>query len=352
VIALLVGLLGLALYVTVLWDGFQLIVLPRAVGPELRVSHPFFRATWALYVAIVRLLPPRLRDTPLACYGPASLILLIAIWALTLIVCFALMQWAVGSALTTPDRIVDFATELYFSGTTFFTLGLGDVTPRSDIARLLTVLEVGTGFGFLAAVIGYLPVLYQSFADRELMVALLAARAGSPPSAVVFLRQFGVAGHPSAAGDRLVEGERWIAALLGSLLSHGVLGYYRSQHRHHSWVGALTILLDTSALCIVGVRGVPPRAAHLAFEMGRHAVAELCTLYAVAPRPPRPDRLPAADLARLRAALAEAGVPFAEGEAAERRLAELRQQYEPYVNALATYLLMPLPGWLPPAASD
>ena len=72
------------------------------------------------------------------------------------------------------------------SGTTLFTLGIGDVTPNGAIARALTVVEAGSrraGFGFLALVIGYLPVLYQGFSRREVNISLLDARAGSPPSA-------------------------------------------------------------------------------------------------------------------------------------------------------------------------
>src|SRR5438552_6071821 len=40
---------------------------------------------------------------------------------------FAFLQWAAG-----PDGQGDFAVDLYFSGTSFFTLGLGDVVPHTD----------------------------------------------------------------------------------------------------------------------------------------------------------------------------------------------------------------------------
>ena len=38
-----------------------------------------------------------------------------------------------------PNRKPDFGIDLYFSGTSFFTLGLGDVVPRSGVGRALTV---------------------------------------------------------------------------------------------------------------------------------------------------------------------------------------------------------------------
>src|SRR2546430_13391813 len=86
------------------------------------------------------------------------------------------------------NETVGFTTDLYLSGTTFFTLGLGDVAPQGSFARLLTVIESGLGFGFLAIVIGYFPVIYQAFSRREGTISLLAPRAGSPPHAPQPLR--------------------------------------------------------------------------------------------------------------------------------------------------------------------
>src|SRR5918996_6210365 len=88
-----------------------------------------------------------------------------------------------GTQLNAPDGIMTFSTYLYMSGTTFFTLGLGDVTPLAPLGRGFVVVEAGVGFGFLAVVISYLPILYQAFSRREVSISLLDARAGSPSSA-------------------------------------------------------------------------------------------------------------------------------------------------------------------------
>ena len=61
------------------------------------------------------------------------------------------------------------------------------MTPAAALGRFLAVVETGMGFGFLAGLISYLPVLYQAFSRRETTIALLDARAGSPPSAAQFL---------------------------------------------------------------------------------------------------------------------------------------------------------------------
>ena len=88
-----------------------------------------------------------------------------------------------------PAHGREFGTDLYVSGTTLFTLGLGDVVPHSRAARAVIIFESGVGLGFVALVIGYLPVLYQAFSRREVSVALLDSRAGSPPNAAELLRR-------------------------------------------------------------------------------------------------------------------------------------------------------------------
>jgi hypothetical protein len=49
----------------------------------------------------------------------------------------------------------------------------------------------------------------------------------------------------------------------------------------------------------------------------------------------------------LRRAFAEAGLQFADEGDAEQKLAVFRNTYEPFLNGLAHYLVLPLPDWLP-----
>src|SRR5207249_7918639 len=129
--------------------------------------------------------------------------------------------------LAVVGGVSGFGSDLYLSGTTFFTLGLGDVVPRTTLAKTLTVIEAGTGFAFLAIVIGYLPVIYQAFSRREVAISLLDARAGSPPTAIELLKRH-AEGHTLDGLDGLLrEWEHWSAELLESHLSYPVLAYFR-----------------------------------------------------------------------------------------------------------------------------
>src|SRR5438034_2902428 len=169
-----------ALWIAVImWDAFEAIVLPRRVTRRLRPARMFYRVTWRVWSAVVlRMRPGGRRETFLSFYGPLSLLVLLAAWAASLVTAFAMVQAGIGTRLNVEGDGV-FLDHLYMSGETFFTLGLGDVTPMSRVGRAVTVIEAGVGFGFLALVIGYLPVLYQSFSRRELNITLLDARAGS-----------------------------------------------------------------------------------------------------------------------------------------------------------------------------
>ena len=125
---------------------------------------------------------------------------------------------------------------------------------------MLAVVEAGTGIGFIAIVIGYLPVLYQLFSRREAHVIQLDARAGSPPTATTMLSRHAESGGLDKLEDLLREWEIWCSDLLESHLSYPMLVYYRSQHDNQSWLAALTAVMDSCALILVGVEELQPLA--------------------------------------------------------------------------------------------
>lgn len=345
---LVLALASVALMALVLADGFATMVLPRRVTWRYRPTRLFYRLSWGLWRAVaLRLRPGRRREWFLSLFGPLSLLGMFATWMTGLIVAFGLLLWSLGAPLQTSDTPVGLPTYLYLSGTTFFTLGYGDVAPTGPVGRALAVAESGLGLGTLAVVIGYLPVLYQAFSRREVTISLLDARAGSPPSAAELLRRLAQAGSCGAVDPFLAEWERWAAELLESHLSFPVLSYYRSQHDNQSWLAALTTVLDTCALLIVGTRECNTFQAQLTFAMARHAAVDLALVFGVPPIPPDPGRLSAEQMRRLRELVRGAGMTFGDGATVDARLAELRAMYEPFVNALARHFLFGLPSIMP-----
>src|SRR2546421_2284837 len=139
-------LASLAVILLILGDAFQVMVLPRRVSGAWRPARLFYRGTWVLWRGIAQQFAPgRRRQTFLSVYGPLSLLALFATWVTGLIVGFGLLHWSLGTPLRSSDERVDLPAYLYLSGTTFFTLGYGDLTPRESLGRVLAVAESGIG---------------------------------------------------------------------------------------------------------------------------------------------------------------------------------------------------------------
>ena len=338
---------GVACLCIVLIDAFETIILPRRATGRFRLTRIFYIATWRPWIFFARRISsPRKRETAFSFYGPLSLILLLVVWAAGMVTGFGLIYYGLGSPFNDAAGRSGLISDFYVSGTTIFTLGLGDVTPHGPWARGLIILESGTGLGFLAVVMGYFPVLYGAFSRREVSISLLDARAGSPPTAAELLRRHSHKGAEQALMLLLTEWERWSAELLESHISYPLLCYFRSQHTNQSWLGALTAILDTSALLISGVTAQEARQAQLTFAMARHALVDLAQIFSLEPLNDAPDRLPAERYQKLRDLLCESGVSVCRDQLSSERLRVMRALYEGYAEALSRYLLMPLPPWI------
>jgi hypothetical protein len=365
-------IVGIVLFLAVVLDAFQTIILPRRPAGRFRITRIFYIATWVPWTAIAhRIRNDRAREQFYSIYGPLSLLLLLVVWALLLITGFALIYFALGTPfndnMMSQFRGMRFEiwTDLYVSGTTLFTLGLGDVVPRAPIARAIIVFESGVGLGLVALVVGYLPVLYTAFSHREVSVALLDARAGSPPTAAELLSRHGFDGGDEALIQLLAEWERWAAELLESHVSYPILCFYRSQHDNQSWLSALVAVLDACALLIASRlpgtgsdtdanslgRHFPTRQAQLTFAMARHAIVDLGHIFKLDEAikvlaQQEPDRLSTVDFRRLCAALRPTDIQICGDPDSADRLSQLRAMYEPNAQVLGNYLGLAMPLWI------
>ena len=165
------------------------------------------------------------------------------------------------------------------------------------------------------------------------------------------LRQHGHRGDARDLDQFLRDCEQWTAELVESQLSYPILCLYRSQHRDQSWLATLTTILDTCALLAVGVEGIESKQSPMTFAMARRAMVDMSHLMGRGrsgfelEHPP--DRLPDAELERLRGLL-DPDARLREGSEADEKLRRLRATYEPSAHNLSRFLLMPLPPWMPP----
>lgn len=349
--SILWGILGLLLVMATLWDAFTTIVIPKTVEHRISFSGIYYNATWAIWFRIARRLPDgNLRLAMLSAFAPITLLFLFLLWGALLISGFALVHFGHGSL----EGVHSISEYLYFSGETFFTLGFGDLTSHHPFGQFLSVVEAGTGFGFLALVIGYIPVLYGHFSAREHQITLLDSRAGSDPTCGELLRRHAVGDAMEDLVSLLKEWETWSAKQLEAYLSYPILAFYRSQHDHQSWLCSLTAILDTCSLIEAGFEGDNPWEKRLQFQaratfaMGRHVIVDLAYLLNAEPDFKSPSRLPETTLEEIRRVLGEAGIPLCRDRIGIFH--ERRAMYEPYCISLARDLFLTLPSWL--AESD
>ena len=341
---LLLAPAALILIVIVLQDAFEVMLLPRRVARRFRAARLYFRSAWMIWTRLARLFPtPAAREHVLSVFGPLSMVVLFSLWALGLILGFGVLDWICQSGPAEHSPLVD---QIYMSGVTFFTLGYGDIVPHSHLTRGLSVVEAGLGLGFLAMVIGYLPVLYQLFSRREAHVIQLDVRAGTPPCACTLLSRHSEPGGLVKLDDLLREWEVWGSELLESHLSYPMLVYYRSQHDSQSWLSAIAAVIDTCAVILVGLEGTRPLQARMTFTMGRMVIVEMARSFAVRPsRYDGGDRLDDAGFERLTETMAASDLHW-KADDAQQTLAALRATYEPLLDALANRLVLTLPPWI------
>ncbi len=350
----LVGVLGGVLVVSMLVEIFVSFLLPRRVKRDPRLVRLVSVQAWRPWRRFARSLPAQAADTMLGIYGPFGLVLNLVLWVSAMMLGYACLQWAGGSHLGPPgSHPVDFGNDLYYSAATMMASSPGGLAAHTTFARVIQIIDAGSGLAVVAIVIGYLPALYQAFSSRETTVSQLDARAGSPPSAArLVVRSTHTGGWPAMV-EYLSGWETWAAELMETHLAYPVLAYYRSQHVNQNWVSAMCTILDSCALTIACAPPGSVDAARFTFAIGRHAVVDLSYSFHAEPLPPDPDRLPPQDLRELLAELARTGLePAVELERVEERMTRMRGLYEPYVNAIAQRLELGLPQWLSPESPN
>ncbi len=345
---ILVGLLGGALVVLMLFEIFLAFLLPRRVKRDPLLARRVAIYAFGPWRALARRLPDHAGDTLLGMYGPFGLLLDLGLWVVLLMFGYALIQWAGGSHLSGAGS-VDFGQDLYFSAATLVSSGTGGLAAQDGFARTVEVITAATGFGVLTIVIAYLPSLYQAFSRRETTVSQLDARAGSPPSAGRLVVRATQRGGWGALNEYLRGWEVWSAELMETHLSYPTLAFFRSQHVNQNWLAALCTILDASALAVSAAPVGSVEEARYTFAISRHAVADLCYTFRVKPAAATVDRLPSADFEALIGELRANGIELrAEPEVIREQLERMRALYEPYAEVLAQRVELRLPPWLAP----
>ena len=338
----LLVLLGFALIIAVLDSAVRTFVLPRGVVSF--VTRVVFQSMRRLFGLITRPIKTyEARDGVMAMYAPASLVALVFVWMVLVIIGFALVFRA-----TVFDTWAD-AFEM--SGSSFFTLGF--VRPplgEGEWGYVVAFLEAGTGLALLALLIGYLPTIYGAFSRREIAVARLATRAGTPPSAVDLLTRYHMIGWLDDLPVLWEEWENWFAELNETHTTFASLAFFRSPNPHRSWVTSAGAVLDAAALAQSTLNVPWSPQAGICIRAGYIAMRDIATLYRIPfdadPAPDAPISIARAEFMEAYEQLGGAGVPVRpDRERAWRDFAGWRVNYDDVLLALAAITSAPYAPW-------
>ena len=239
---------GLVLIGIAAVDLFATVLLVRG---GLSIVSPFLtRGIWWLFRHVDKRL--RLDGRLMLLAGPILLVLIVLVWALLLMAGFALLYLPMlGDGIMAARGATDasFWTALYYSGFTFPTLGLGDVVPVSDAARMLTVVEACTGFGAVTLAISYTLSIYNAVSRHDSFALHLHGGSDETGWAAVTLAGLCPEGSPDRTTSASLE---QIAQRTYELLqiheSYPLARYYRRRRPEFSTARIAFHLLDLVTL--------------------------------------------------------------------------------------------------------
>jgi hypothetical protein len=307
----------------------------------------FVGSSRAFEAAAARLSSERRSEAVRARFAPVTLMLLPATWALGIMAGFVPMYWAVG--------VRPLGETFVLSGSSLTTLGFS--RPNEGPAVALATAEGLLGLTIVALLISFLPTIYGHFSRREVEVAKLASRAGTPPTpGELIVRAERISGL-ERLDEQWPQWERWFMELEESHTSYSSLVFFRSPSPDRSWILAAGAILDGAALRASTVDLPRSPDAELCVRAGYLALRSVADFFAIDydpnPRPTDAISVDRAEFDEVHEQLRAAEVPvIADRDQAWRDWAGWRVNYDSVLLSLCALIQPPTAPWASDRAPD
>lgn len=319
-------------------SAIRTVILPR--GTPARLTRWVFLAVRTVFgLRLGKRTGYEKRDQIMAVYGPVGLLSLLTVWLFLVLIGYALMFWAIERN-SFPDALA-------LSGSSLLTLGF---LRASNLAGMtLAFAAAATGLVLLALLITYLPTIYGAFSRRELEVAKLEVRAGSPPTGLELLQRAWRLQRLDRLTDFWITWEDWFADVEESHTSLPVLAFFRSPQPDRSWITAAGAVLDGAALLSSTVDVPRNTEAELCIRAGYVALRRIASYFRIQfdpnPAPNDPISISEAEFNTVYKQLKESGLPLKERSESWRSFNGWRVNYDAVLLPLAALTLAPMTPW-------
>lgn len=326
---------GLTLVIVTLLSAVRTVVIPH--GGSVRMTRLVFR--WARKSAQVHAKVDRntrRQHSFMQVVLAGGLLALPLVWLTSAVIGYTLMFRALGAA--------SWRAAYDLSGSSMLTLGFAKA---EDLPKLtLSFTASALSISILALLlVTYLPTIYSAYSDREKRLTAFETLAGEPPNVVGMM----IRAHQLTNLERLPmlwEGWReWFAELRESHTALPAVAFLGSSREDRSWVGTVGTLLDAAAvsLAVLDVEGDPDAA--LCIRSGSLALRDIAQYFGVEvdhdPQPTDPISVDRQVWDQTYDALADAGLPLREREAAWAAWAGWRVNYDAALVELALLTASP-----------
>jgi hypothetical protein len=336
---IVVAVAGTLVILATLSSAIRTVILPR--GVQSTITRAVFVGVRVPFRAIAHdRRSYEDRDRVMAVYAPVALALLPLAWLALEVVGFTLLfQGLTGSS---------FGDAYHLSGSSITTLGFAPAD--GVLVRTVAFAEAAVGLFLVALLISYLPSLYSSFSQREAMVATLATRAGTPPSARDFMVRHHAIGWLDDLGEFWLAWERWFAEVEESHTSYPMLAFFRSPAADRSWITAAGAVLDSASFYVSTIEQGDSAPASVCIRSGYLALRHIAGFFGIAhdedPAPTDPISITRAEFDEMYEAIEEVGVALvSDRDQAWRDFVGWRVNYDTVLIGLADLTMAPYAPW-------
>lgn len=215
------------------------VIVPR----PLRSSLSGF-VMWAVYEVSRGLAAMRRtykgRDKVMAWTGPVMILMMLLAWLLGFLFAYAMMIYGISG--------MPWGDALRQSGSSLLTLGFAGGNGSEQTA--IDFIAATTGPVIIAMLVGYLPTIFQTYLDREVLVTVLATIGGEPAWGPEYLARASMAQTLDDLETNFHQWSEWAAKLRLTHITYPTLMYVRGSKGNRHYVTSLLSVMDAAALFV------------------------------------------------------------------------------------------------------